>query len=124
MKRNRFFAALFVVVAACGGGSGVDGDKYVDELTAEEARQLCEWGVEKQGGPMTKMCGGGVTITVRTVDECVASFQGEGAPHCQVSVAEDCLDALDGEPCNLFSKSECATFVACGMSSGGLMGAN
>lgn len=109
-----FSAALLITAVGCGGGSGVDSDKYVDELTTEEVTTLCEWAAEEQGGPGEKTCTADSKITVRTTAECVADMN---RPHCQVKLIEDCFASIDGNSCNILTSAECGAYVQCALSS-------
>jgi hypothetical protein len=110
MKKTLLLLAMAMVVS-CGGGSGVDGDKYADELSEEEARSLCEWGIEEQGGVQEKDCGNMLSVSIKAVDTCVSQTR----PHCKVSVYEDCIGSLGGDPCKIFTNTECAAFLMCGV---------
>jgi hypothetical protein len=96
-----------------GGGdnSGVDRNKFIDELTETEVRAVCEWSIAKQGGPGVKQCNEGM-ITVNTVEECIADYSA-GAIHCQISLVEDCMTSLNGDACQFFNSLQCAAFFQC-----------
>jgi hypothetical protein len=107
-----FLTAAFA--ASCGGGgSGVDGDKYIDELSADEVKTLCEWGVGEQGGAGTKTCTANVEITVDTAAECEAEYNAETAPHCIVKALEGCLTSTGGDACKILMTEECAAYFQC-----------
>lgn len=64
------------VITACdepGTESGVGGSRSIADLSAEEARALCEWGIGIQADPGTYYdCGGdGEGTNVGSVDGCV-----------------------------------------------------
>jgi hypothetical protein len=94
------------------GRSGVNRDKYIDQLTESEQRTLCTWAITAQGGPGEHICGDAGTWTVYSVEECVAS-PATSSTHCQVAMVEDCIDSLHGNTCNLFVTTECKTYLAC-----------
>lgn len=99
--------SISLFAMACGGGddadSGVDSDKRVAELSESEVRDVCEAGIEAQGGEgTTHDCGDGVTAEVGTVDECVADYQ-DFPSDCELTVGEleACVndwDDLCGDP--------------------------
>lgn len=106
MKKLLFvLATLFMT--SCGGGSGVDGDKYADELTAEEVKQYCEWAVDVSGGAQEKMCSAEVTASFPSLEECLTQARG----HCQIKVYEECQEAVGDDPCAVFSEPKCLTNI-------------
>lgn len=112
--------AATLVLSACGSDSksGVDSSKYVDELTADDVAKLCDWYTSELGGARQVMCGAELTVTVNSTDECKSEDFGMGAPHCQVSVLEACVEALGGDPCKLFSAEACGTYLECAFGEG------
>jgi hypothetical protein len=92
------------------GASGVPRDKYLDELTPDEQRDLCTWAIAAQGGPGERACDEETTVTVPSVDECAAD---DLDFHCRVGLAEDCVVSLDGDPCALLVEPACQTYVEC-----------
>jgi hypothetical protein len=108
--------AGLLCVGCDGGGtpsrSGVDREKYLDQLSASERRTLCTWAITAQGGPHDHVCGDGGTWNVYSVEECVAS-PATPSTHCRVALVEDCIDSLHGDPCNILVTTECKTYVAC-----------
>jgi len=112
-------APFVLVLAACGGGdaasSGVDSSKKLTELNATERQQLCEYMVEVEGGANTsKMCGDGVTITVKSATDCTSTFsQFEASCTATVANAEACADAAGEDLCNLVGSSSCAFLFQC-----------
>lgn len=98
-------------------GSGVDRFGLLRDLAADEWQSLCEWSIEAQGGPGHETdCGGGVTITVNTVDECVEDSDAFGED-CELFVAdfEACSDAMADDPCNGYRSAACAALLGCVM---------
>jgi hypothetical protein len=95
-----------------GGSSGVGSAKYLDELTDNEVQQLCNWSVESQGGAGEYACGDGGSVTVNTVEECIQSLS-VATVHCQVALAEGCVDSLGGDPCKMMSTQQCADYMTC-----------
>ena len=63
MKRWAFVVAL----AACGSGSGVDGDKQITALNDDEIHDLCDYIVDVYGASRTIDCGTAM-ITVGGLD--------------------------------------------------------
>src|SRR5262245_4554057 len=112
--RYMMIFVLLISALGCGGGSGVDGGKYLNELTPDDLAKICQYGVDKQGAPGMKDCGNGTSTTVKTVDECKA----DTPPHCTVSVFEACVESIGGDACKLLSTPECATYIQCAASGG------
>ena len=115
----RFAPLFFVALAACGGGdsgsSGVDGSKKLIELSADERTQLCEFMVDAEGGAgNSKMCGDGITVTVKSAADCVAGF-GQFKATCAATGdnAESCANAVGDDVCNLISSSSCSFLIQC-----------
>jgi hypothetical protein len=96
-----------------GAGSGVPRDKYLDELTPDEQQRLCAWSIAGQGGPGSRACDENTTVTVNTVEECVAGDL--SGFHCLVGMVEDCVDSMDGDACALLTSAECAEYIACAL---------
>lgn len=104
-------------VAACGGdsGSGVDSSKQIKDLSASEQMSVCEAGVAAQGGAgKTTTCGNGVTVTVKSVSDCVAQMSVYAMHGCTATVGqlETCNDAIGADPCSL-GGSACQPIIAC-----------
>jgi hypothetical protein len=95
------------------GTSGVDGDKYLDELTDAETLTLCRWTVPVQGGPGETPCSDSSTMVVPTVEECVTKLSSPTVPHCLVSDTEACLNSIAGDPCLLTTTKSCQIYTAC-----------
>ena len=120
MRTTLSLGALFLVATACGGGgdgpdgpSGVDPSMRVTELSPDDSIAFCEWMIEAQGGAgHTQDCGGGLDVTVNTVEECIESFNGET---CGVTVGEieECIFAIDGDSCALLTEPRCEVFFDC-----------
>ena len=118
----KFFAYAFtlaLIFSGCGGtgSSGVDSSKHLNDLTSDELSTLCDWMLDKQGGAGVETdCGDGLSTTNPTKAECTAETN---VPNCQVSAVESCMEAIDGNSCNLLSAEGCATYIACAFSSAG-----
>jgi hypothetical protein len=119
------WVALAMGVVACAGksddsendigSSGVPPEKYLDELTPNEVRRLCEWAIDAQGGPGEKDCGDDTTVDTPTVEECAT---GDFSPyHCPVSMVEDCMEDIGGNPCLVTSSQACQAYLGCVSSS-------
>lgn len=114
----RFLSILVVVTAAgCTGsssGSGVEPTKKLTALSTSERQDLCDYMVEAQGGVHSKMCGDGLTITVKNPSECVAGFSSFNAS-CAATVdnAETCAEAAGADLCNLISSPSCSFLFQC-----------
>jgi hypothetical protein len=111
-------ACVVLALVACGGGGGtarpnVDGNKRLADLTPSELDALCSWEEATTGGARTVDCGGGLTVTFKSKAQCAAALP---PASCQATVGqtEDCIDALDANPCS-FGGSACEPLLACGM---------
>jgi hypothetical protein len=106
-----------LLIGACGGdsGSGVDSSKQIKDLSASEQMSVCEAGVAAQGGAgkMTN-CGNGVTVTVKSVADCVSQMGVYAMKGCTATVGqlEACNDAIGMDPCSL-GGSACQPILAC-----------
>ena len=107
-----------LLVGACGGddgGSGVDSSKQIKDLTSDEQMSVCEAGIAAQGGAgkMTN-CGNGVTITVKTVADCVMQMGTYKMKGCTATVGQldTCNAAIGADPCSL-GGSACQPIIAC-----------
>ncbi|MEM9490573.1 MAG: hypothetical protein AAGC55_15605 [Myxococcota bacterium] len=121
---KKFCAILFCasLLIACGGdddddGIGVDRDTLAADLTEDELRSVCEFTIGETGGEgATADCGGGVTLENGTVSECVADGTTPFAG-CTLTVGqlEDCVVALEGDNCALFTSAPtaCQEFLDC-----------
>lgn len=119
MKTTTILAFIFSASAlACGGGgdgggsrSGVNQSAQVGDLSESDMRQLCEWGVQAQGGAgSTEQCDNGFEATVGTVDECIANQQSYASCDLTVGQVEDCTAA---GPCAVLGDPACAPVVEC-----------
>jgi hypothetical protein len=114
----RFLSILVVVTAAgCTGSSsssGVEPTKKLTALSSSERQDLCDYMVEAQGGVHSKMCGNGLTITVKNPSECVAGFS-NFSTSCAATVdnAETCAEAAGVDLCNLISSPSCSFLFQC-----------
>lgn len=100
------------------GASGVSSDKYLDELTSDEAAQLCAWSVPKEGGPGSYTCEDGDTGTTPTVEECITKLSSNKA-HCLVSLVEACMQSIHGDPCRIWVTDACGAYMNCVLQYGG-----
>lgn len=103
----------------CGGGDsdssplGLDRSKYLDELSMDEIRQFCTW-TESLAEPGPYQCADGNTMIPQTASECIENAEKDpSAPHCLVSLAEDCYASAAGDPCLVNVTAPCKTFAAC-----------
>jgi hypothetical protein len=106
-----------LLLGACGGddSSGVTASKQLKDLTPDERQQECEWGVSYQGGAGHKtMCPDDVTITVSTVEDCVADLGDYATRGCTATIEqlETCTKAIAADPCSLGGDS-CGPVFAC-----------
>lgn len=97
-----------------GGGShsGINRSKYLDEMSADEIVQFCAWEASLVE-PGEHACPSGITMTTYTASECVERSKDRPAPHCLISLAEDCLSSAKGDPCQVLVTDVCKTYVAC-----------
>lgn len=109
---------LAAILAACGGDetgfSGVSLHERVGALSMAEMRELCTWVIEQQGGEGAMHdCGNGNSVTLDTIDECVAE-QGDYAD-CSMTVAqmESCVLDVGGDPCRAPQTASCQPLGAC-----------
>jgi hypothetical protein len=87
---------------------GVPDGTYLDELTADQAHDLCTWMVDVQGGPHTIDCGGGTKITIDPVADCLQNLW----PHCQVGLLRPCIEAQAKDECGP-APAACTAFYQC-----------
>jgi hypothetical protein len=109
---------LALALLACGGEdtgfSGVRLDARVGALSRDEMRQMCTWVIERQGGENAMYdCGNGTTVTLDTIDECVAG-QGDYAD-CSMTVAEmeSCVLDVGVNPCRAPETPSCQPLGEC-----------
>jgi len=105
-----------LLAIGCGeDGSGLEGTKKVVDLSASEQGDLCDYTSEVEGGyGASKMCGDGITITVKPRAECVANLEAVVAG-CTATVAdvEACAEAVGEDLCKLLSEPKCGFLVQC-----------
>jgi len=81
--------------------SPVDGSKDIQDLSADEVQQFCEWAFDVQGGNSGPVdCGQGVTRVPGTVEKCTSELQ---SPYsCQITVGqmEKCAWAMGDDLCS------------------------
>jgi len=98
-----------------GTGSGLPrGDAIVD-LGPTELEDLCAWSADLQGGEgSTHDCGGGLTVTTKTVPDCVDSMS---QMTCDITVGEveDCTSDLAPDPCAVLEQTpaSCLPLLQC-----------
>ena len=111
--KNRLMPGLLILfVSACSSGSGVDSGKAMKDLTAEEQKTICQWYSDETGGAKETQCGA-LTFSPQTVDECVAEDLSTVAATCTVATVEACVDAMAGDPCQLFTAEDCKAYANC-----------
>lgn len=116
-----FVVSLCLVSIGCGGGdegfSGVDVTKRLGDLSAAEMRDVCTWVIAQQGGEgAVHQCENGDTVTLDTVDECVA--ERDGFDTCSVTVRqlEECVLAVGEDVCLAPSTPVCQPLGECDFS--------
>jgi hypothetical protein len=112
---NIWLAAVLVWCAACGRGSGVDGDRRLVELSESEILDLCKYFADVEGPERTIDCG---AFNVRrggasSVSGCVSSLGAfhSDYPGCEATVdqLEACVEATtDAHVCSGDRPPECA----------------
>ena len=84
-------AASSLTLPACGEESGVNGNKPLSTLTADERRRLCDWGASLYGGyGKTTVCVDGST-QVRTNasrEDCLSEGDASGFASCAATVSQ------------------------------------
>jgi hypothetical protein len=110
--------SLCLTTLACGdSSSGVDRDKYLDELSASEVSQICKFAIETRGGAGEYQCTEHVKVTVPSQSKC----ETDPRPHCLVSVFEDCMIDHEGDACRIVAPNppqSCKDYLACAFSGG------
>jgi hypothetical protein len=108
---------LAAALAGCGeetGFSGVSPDERVGALSTDEMRELCTWAIGEQGGEGAMYdCGGGNSVTLDTVDACVAEQDDYADCSLTVEQLESCVLAVDGDPCNVLTRAACQALRQC-----------
>src|SRR4029078_6429736 len=74
MRIAPLFFALIACTSSSDSGSGVTSTKKLVELNTSERQQLCTYMVQAEGGEHSKMCGDGLTVTVKPASECVSGL--------------------------------------------------
>lgn len=110
---------LLVAAALAGcaeetGFSGVRPGARVGGLSEADMRELCTWAIAEQGGEGAMFdCGGGSSVTLDTVDACVVEQDDYAGCSLTVGQLEDCVLAVDGDPCQVLRESACQPLRAC-----------
>lgn len=108
-----------VVAAACSdsgssSGSGVEPTKKLTALDTNERQELCNYMVEAEGGVHSKMCGDGLTISVKSAADCVSGLTAfKSTCAATVDNAEACAEAAGDDLCNLVSSPSCTFLFQC-----------
>lgn len=106
------------IFVACGGdssssGSGIDRSKRVASLSSDEAKKLCDYLNNKQGGyGKSQTCQDGTTETTDdSQNECVLGAAAigllSGCSSITVGQSEDCVDAIGAKLCDLRTNAAC-----------------
>lgn len=117
MARLLIASLLFgsLLIACSDDSSGVEGSKKLAELSASESGDLCDYTADVQGGyGASKLCGDGLTITVKSREACIANIEATVAS-CTATVenAEACAEAVGDDLCKLLSEPKCAFALQC-----------
>ena len=110
------------VLLGCGTpeevSSGVNPDQRVGALSDDEMRELCAWVIGRQGGEgAMHECGNGVTITLDTIDECVAEQDDYASCSLTVAQMEECVIDAGSNPCRAPSTPSCQPLGQCRLGS-------
>lgn len=83
------------------GASGFPESKRIVELTADEVAAFCEWVDSMPGSGVEQDCGGGLTVTVGSSEDCLNATS-DVSSDCQVTVAqsETCFIDMLADPCS------------------------
>ena len=114
---------LMVLLTACGGTEQDSdlvqtleikplpalGDLYLDELSAQQWHETCEWMVSVQGGSRTVDCVDGMMVTIESSEACSQRIL---RPHCPASVLIDCIEARQDKVCGA-EPLECIQYYDC-----------
>ena len=118
---------ICLILMACGGSSEVEQSQvvaqiiakpaidglYLDELSAGQWSQTCEWMVGVQGGSRTVDCRNGMMATVESVATCEnRNFR----PHCPAASLVACVDSRGTAICGE-ETPECIKYYQCVRSS-------
>ena len=93
----------------------MDSSKQIKDLSSDEQMSVCEAGVAAQGGAGKQtMCSGGLTVTVKSVSDCVMQMGTYKTKGCTATVGQlnACNEAIGADPCNL-GGSACQPIIAC-----------
>ncbi len=99
-----------------GGSSGVSGSKRIDQLTASEIADICEWAIDQF--PTSVTCEG-VTVEIsdslRATARSSCESEAQEIDNCDVTVSqvEACLEAEADNFCGDEDPPECAALDAC-----------
>ena len=85
------------------------GDLYLDQLSAQQWQDTCEWMVRVQGGSRTVDCVDGMMVTVESSEACSQRML---RPHCPASVLVDCIQARQDKVCGA-EPLECIRYYEC-----------
>ena len=108
------FFALIACTSSSDSGSGVTSTKKLVELNTSERQQLCTYMVQAEGGEHSKMCGDGLTVTVKPASECVSGLSAfKSTCAATVDNAETCAEAAGADLCNLVSSPSCSFLFQC-----------
>lgn len=96
------------------GSSGLNPNAMLNELSDAEIRQLCVWTTDVEGGPDTHDCGGGVTMTTPSTEECISDLADHSIA-CRVKDVESCVKSIARDPCAALDGSACSPYLQCFM---------
>lgn len=100
------------------GYSGVEPEQRVGALSEDDMRALCAWVIGRQGGEgALHECEGGLTITLDTIEECVAEQDDYASCSLTVSQMEQCVLDAGSDPCRVPSTPSCQPLGQCRLGS-------
>ena len=88
------------------------GTLHLDELTASQWADACDWMVSVQGGSRTVDCVDGMMVTVESSQTCANEML---RPHCLASSLTDCIQARGDRVCGP-EPIECIRYYECARS--------
>ncbi|HMA93091.1 MAG TPA: hypothetical protein VKP30_10420 [Polyangiaceae bacterium] len=92
--------------AAC----GVARNKFTDELTDSQSEALCKWSSSSQGGTRDFTCSEELSGHVSSTRDCM---RWASTAHCEVAILDDCIKAINGDPCLIYELDICGPYRSC-----------
>ena len=93
------------------GRSGVDPVQPVSSLSQADLQKLCAWSLQAEGGAGTTIgCDGGLSLHVKTLDQCVNGLTALTCSTITAGLYEDCSAAIGQAPCLGLDNPGCASY--------------